>query len=52
MLLLQAQATGIFKITMAREVDILTPNSEVTRSIRIAIPVNPPDSSPAGLMNA
>ena len=52
MLLLQAQATGIFKITMAREVDILTPNREVTRSIRIAIPVNPPDSSPAGLMNA
>jgi len=50
--LLQAHATGMFKAIMPREVEILNPYRDVTRSTKIAIPVNPPDRRPAGLINA
>ena len=48
MLLLHSTATGIFSTRIPSDVEKLLPYKDAISSIRIAIPVKPPDKSCAG----
>ena len=47
-----SSATGKLSASMPSCVGNENPTSDVTRSIKMATPVKPDESSPAGLMNA